>query len=235
MCIIHKKWSAVKHAFWTLCWFTSSYDMCNNVEVSLQVFTAQVLQRNGKPREMSVHSWNNRVSVISRRGEGRHREESTQTINLLWILWSSIFVQFHHELLTAKEAGAQLQSVNHSVPPSTMTACRHAWAFACTWHSACRRSTRDCYLFRFLLVPDLFGLTSVIQREKDVCILADTVVSKALQIDEEMVRHGDTATVTMALSHAVTLGTKKKMTANKTGPYCERGQVPAILYIDKLI
>lgn len=40
-----------------------------------------------------------------------YREESTQTINLLWILWSSIFVQFHHELLTTKEASSQHQSV----------------------------------------------------------------------------------------------------------------------------
>lgn len=73
---------------------------------------------------------------------------------------------------------------------------------------------------KFLRVPDLFGLTSVVQKEEDVCILADAVVSEALQIDEEVVRHGDTAAVTMALSGAVTLGTKKKVTANKTGPYC---------------
>lgn len=63
---------------------------------------------------------------------------------------------------------------------------------------------------RFLRVPDLFGLTSVVQKEEDVCILADAVVSKALQIDEEVVRHWDTATVTMALSRAVTLETKEE-------------------------
>lgn len=88
---------------------------------------------------------------------------------------------------------------------------------------------------RFPYIPDLFGLTSIIQKEEDVCILADAVVSKALQIDEEVVRHGDTATVTVPLSRAVTLGTEKKVTANKTGPYCEPGQVPAALYLDKLI
>lgn len=36
-------------------------------------------------------------------------------------------------------------------------------------------------------VPDLFGLAGVVQKEEDVCILADAVVSKALQIDEEVV------------------------------------------------
>lgn len=71
---------------------------------------------------------------------------------------------------------------------------------------------------RFLCIPDLFGLASVVQREEDVRILADTVVGKALQIDEEVVRHGDTAAVTMALSGAVTLGTKRKVIANKMGP-----------------
>lgn len=71
---------------------------------------------------------------------------------------------------------------------------------------------------RFLCIPDLFGLASVIQREEDICILADAVIGKALQIDEEVVRHGDTAAVTMALSGAVTLGTKRKVIANKMGP-----------------
>lgn len=55
--------------------------------------------------------------------------------------------------------------------------------------------------------PDLFGLASVVQREEDICILADAVVSEALQVDEEVVRHGDTAAVTVPLSRAVTLGT----------------------------
>lgn len=70
-----------------------------------------------------------------------------------------------------------------------------------------------------MCVPDLFGLTCVIQKEKDICILTDAVVSKALQIDEEVVRHGDTAAVTMALSRAVTLGMERKVTTNKTDPY----------------
>ncbi len=71
---------------------------------------------------------------------------------------------------------------------------------------------------RFLCAPDLFGLACVVQKEEDICILTDAVISKALQIDEEVVRHGDTATVTMALSRAVTLGMKTKVTTNKTGP-----------------
>lgn len=55
--------------------------------------------------------------------------------------------------------------------------------------------------------PDLFGLASVVQREEDVCVLADAVVSEALQVDEEVVRHGDAAAVAVPLSRAVTLGT----------------------------
>ncbi len=86
-------------------------------------------------------------------------------------------------------------------------------------------------VLRFLHAPDLFGLASVVQKEEDICILTDAVVSKALQIDEEVVRHRDTATVTMALSRAVTLGMKTKVTANKTGPHCKPGQLPATLYI----
>lgn len=81
-------------------------------------------------------------------------------------------------------------------------------------------------------IPDLFGLPSIIQREEDVCILADAVVGKALQVDEEMVWHRDTATVTMALSRAVTLGTKKKVTAKKAAPHCDWGQVPATQLMD---
>ena len=78
---------------------------------------------------------------------------------------------------------------------------------------------------RGLRVPDLFGLTSVVQKEEDIGVLTDAVVSKALQIDEEVVRHGDTATVTMALPGAVTLGTKKKVTVSV---------LAATLYIDSL-
>ena len=39
------------------------------------------------------------------RGERRenYREEGTQTINLLWVLWSSILVQSHHEPFAVKE------------------------------------------------------------------------------------------------------------------------------------
>lgn len=70
---------------------------------------------------------------------------------------------------------------------------------------------RDCCtlppLPAFLHSPDLFGLASVVQGEEDICILADAVVSEALQVDEEVVRHGDTAAVTVPLSRAVTLGT----------------------------
>jgi len=40
---------------------------------------------------------------------------------------------------------------------------------------------------KFVSVPDLFGLASIIQREEDICVFADAVVGKALQIDEEMV------------------------------------------------
>lgn len=56
-----------------------------------------------------------------------YREESTQAINLLWILWSSIFVQFHHELFTEKEARSQFQSVSRPQNASicwTGTVCR---------------------------------------------------------------------------------------------------------------
>lgn len=141
--------------------------------------------------------------------KGKYREESTQAIHFLWILWSSIFVQLHHELLTVKQASSQLK-------PRPI--CR--MGIACGWIWG-----------RCFCVPDLFSLASVVQREEHVGILADAVVSKALQIDEEVVRHGDTATVTMALSRAVTLGTKEKVTANKTGPYCEAGQVPGTLNI----
>lgn len=60
-------------------------------------------------------------------------------------------------------------------------------------------------------VPDLFGLSCVIQGEVHICVLADAVVGEAFQVDEEMVRHRDTATVTMALSRAVTLQTNKEV------------------------
>ena len=53
-------------------------------------------------------------------------------------------------------------------------------------HSLNHRTIWDC-LCNEIPVPDLFGLTSVIQREEDVCILADAVISEALQIDEEVV------------------------------------------------
>lgn len=66
----------------------------------------------------------------------------------------------------------------------------------------------------FLLIPDLFGLACVIQKEENICVFTDAVVSKALQIDEEMVRHRNTATITMALLRAVTLGLKKEKTMN---------------------
>lgn len=83
---------------------------------------------------------------------------------------------------------------------------------------------------RFLRAPDLFGLASVVQREEDICILADAVVSEALQVDEEVVRHGDTAAITMALSRAVTLGTEKKVTANKTAPHTHTPRMQISLF-----
>lgn len=84
--------------------------MCNNVQVSLQVFTAQVLKRNGM-KSVSGILKEFKYLYLCLEGKMCYREESTQTVNLLWILWSSIFVQFHHELFTAKEASSQFQSV----------------------------------------------------------------------------------------------------------------------------
>lgn len=67
-------------------------------------------------------------------------------------------------------------------------------------------------------IPYLFCFTRVIQRKENVCIFADAVVGKALQIDEEVVRHGDPTAIAMTLSHAVTLIIKKNMSANKSSP-----------------
>lgn len=69
-------------------------------------------------------------------------------------------------------------------------------------------------------LPYLFGLARVVQGEEDICILADAVVSEALQIDEEVVRHGNAAAVSVALSGVVTLGRKRKATAEETGLCC---------------
>lgn len=52
-----------------------------------------------------------RNKKVKKKVQISYREESTQAINLLWILWSSIFVQFHHELFAANEAKSQFQSV----------------------------------------------------------------------------------------------------------------------------
>lgn len=152
-----------------------------------------------------------------------YREESTQAINLLWILWSSIFVQFHHELFAANEAKSQFQTVWQPQNASICwaeTVCRCACMFVLLnryslYFTVSPFKAVMCAL-RLLGVPDLFGLATVVQRKEDICILADAVVSEALQVDEEVVRHRDTATVTMALSYAITLRTKKKVTAHKT-------------------
>lgn len=84
---------------------------------------------------------------------------------------------------------------------------------------------------KVLGVPDLFGLACVIKRKEDVCIFTDAVVSKALQIDEEVVRHRDTTTITMALSDAITLERKKKVAANKSSLY-KQGQTFVIQFED---
>lgn len=157
----------------------------------------------------------NRVFLYScRKMKWCYREESTQAVHLLWILWSSIFVQFHHELLTAKKRPVHRfrRSAAVNIPGKRW----RVWLVCMCCTVGPFRAVR---VPRFLRAPDLFGLTSVVQREEDICILADAVVSEALQVDEEVVRHGDTAAITMALSRAVTLGTEKKVTASKTAPH----------------
>lgn len=117
------------------------------------------------------------------------------------------------------------------MPPSICwleIAYRHVCMFARPPFAFFLDPSRQPACVRSLCLPDLFGLASVVQRKEDVRILADAVISKTLQIDEKVVRHGDTATVTMALSHAVTLGTNKKVTAKETGPHCERGRIASI-------
>lgn len=64
--------------------------------------------------------------------------------------------------------------------------------------------------------PDLLGLAGVVQKEEDISVLADAVVGEALQVDKEVVRHGDTATVTVTLSRAVALRIRRKVSAHKT-------------------
>lgn len=65
-------------------------------------------------------------------------------------------------------------------------------------------------------VPDLLGLAGVVQKEEDISVLADAVVGEALQVDEEVMRHGDTATVTVTLSRAVALRIRTTVSARRT-------------------
>jgi hypothetical protein len=71
------------------------------------------------------------------------------------------------------------------------------------------------YLVLTVHIPDLFVVTGVVEGEEDICLLADGVVGETLQVDEEVVLHRNTATVSMALTHAVALRTIGRRTLTR--------------------
>lgn len=56
-----------------------------------------------------------------------------------------------------------------------------------------------------LFLPDAFVVSGIVKAKEDIRVLADTVVREALQIQGEVVCHGDTARIAMTLGPGVSL------------------------------
>lgn len=74
-----------------------------------------------------------------------------------------------------------------------------------------------CLCVMCLFLPDAFVVSGIIKAKEDICVLADAVVREALQIQREVVCHGDTARIAMTLRPGVSL----KEAINSDSSACE--------------